>query len=80
MKLQVCHGKTCTERFSEYINTRLENDKSKFDLNIEIEKSPCMGQCKKWPNVKKEGEINNYMNPAKAAELIKVKQKFKKKK
>lgn len=54
MKVQVCHGKTCTERFCEYINTRLENDKKKFNLNLEIENSPCMGQCKRGPNVKIE--------------------------
>jgi NADH:ubiquinone oxidoreductase subunit E len=34
-----------------------------------------MGQCKKWPNVKIEWEIHNYMNPAKAAELLKPKPK-----
>jgi NADH:ubiquinone oxidoreductase subunit E len=78
MKVQVCHGKTCTERFSEYINTRLENDKAKFGLNIEIENSPCMGQCKRGPNVKIDGEIHNYCNPAKAAELLKPKPKKKK--
>ena len=78
MNVQVCHGKTCTERFSEYINTRLENDKKKFNLDIDIEKSPCMGQCKRWPNVKINWEIHNYCNPAKAAELIKPKPKKKK--
>lgn len=78
MKVQVCHWKTCTERFCEYINTRLENDKAKFGLNVEIENSPCMGQCKRWPNVKIEWEIHNYMNPAKAAELLKPKPKKKK--
>ncbi len=78
MKVQVCHGKTCSERFCEYINTRLENDKKKFNLNIEVENSPCMWQCKRGPNVKIEWEIHNYMNPAKAAELIKPKSKKKK--
>ncbi|MGB2110778.1 MAG: hypothetical protein ACPHY8_02430 [Patescibacteria group bacterium] len=48
MKVQVCHGRTCTERFCKYINTRLENDKQKFSLNnVVIEDSKCMGQCKK---------------------------------
>lgn len=80
MKVQVCHGRTCTERFCKYINTRLENDKQKFSLNnVIIEDSKCMGQCKKWPNVKIDDTIHNYMNPAKAAELIQPKPKKKKK-
>ena len=73
MKVQVCHWKACKERFCEYINTRLENDKKKFNLDIQIENALCMGQCKKWPNIKIGEEIHNYCNPAKAAELIKPK-------
>jgi NADH:ubiquinone oxidoreductase subunit E len=80
MKVQVCHGRTCTEKFCKYINTRLENDKVKFWLdNLNIEDSKCMGECKKWPNIKIDGTIHNYMNPAKAAELIQPKSKKKKK-
>lgn len=79
MKVQVCHGKTCKEKFSEYTCTRLENDKAKFNLdNLEIEKSQCMGHCKKWPNIKIDWILHNYVNPAKAAELIQPKPKKKK--
>lgn len=80
MKVQVCHWKSCTERFCKYINTRLENDKQKFHLdNIIIEDAKCMGQCKKGPNIKIDDTIHNYMNPAKAAELIQPKTKKKNK-
>ena len=78
IKIQVCHGKTCSEKFCKYINTRLENDKKKFHLDLEIEDSKCMGQCKKWPNIKIDDTIHNYMNPAKAAELANPKPKKKK--
>jgi NADH:ubiquinone oxidoreductase subunit E len=81
MKVQVCHGRTCTERFCEYINTRLENDVEKFKLGqVELEDSLCMGYCKKWPNIKIDGEVHHYVNPVKAAELIQPKPKKKVKK
>lgn len=48
MKIQVCSGKSCSERFSEYIIDRLENDVKKFELeDMEVMKSPCMGNCQK---------------------------------
>lgn len=79
MKVQVCHGRTCTEKFCEYINTRLENDKEKFQLkDFEIIDAKCMWHCKKWPNIKVDEEVHHYINPAKAAELIQPKPKKKK--
>ncbi|MCP4522649.1 MAG: (2Fe-2S) ferredoxin domain-containing protein [Candidatus Gracilibacteria bacterium] len=80
MKIEICHGKSCSERFCKYINTRLENDIDKFQLkNIELIDAKCMGMCKKGPNIKVNGEVHNYMNPAKAAEAFKPKPKKKKK-
>ncbi len=71
MKIQVCSGKSCSERFSEYIIDRLENDVKKFELeDMEVMKSPCMGNCQKWPNIKIESERFEKMNPAKASELL----------
>jgi hypothetical protein len=33
----------CSERFSEYIITRIKNDETRFNLkDIEIEETPCM--------------------------------------
>ncbi|QFR39378.1 (2Fe-2S) ferredoxin domain-containing protein [Candidatus Gracilibacteria bacterium 28_42_T64] len=77
MKVQVCCGKTCKSRFSEYIITRLENDKQKFNLdNLEIEESKCMGDCKIGPNIMIAGNKEKGMNPAKVSELVRA--KFKK--
>lgn len=71
MKIKICNWKACQERFSSYIKTRLLNDKEKFDLkDLEIEETPCMWNCKKWPNIKIDNELFHYMNPAKASELL----------
>lgn len=32
MKIEVCTGKTCKGKFSEYITKRIENDIAKFDI------------------------------------------------
>ena len=73
--------KTCKDRFSEYIITRLNNDKERFNLkSLEIEESMCMGKCKEWPNIKVDWDIKNYINPAKASEFAFGKNPNKKKK
>ncbi len=44
--IKVCHGKTCSEKFSKYILARLEADKDFYGYeNISIEKGICMGKC-----------------------------------
>lgn len=71
MKIKVCTGKACADRFSGYIITRLKNDKEKFNLDhVEIEECMCTWQCSKWPNIIIDKNIKNAMNPAKASELI----------
>lgn len=71
MKTQVCWGKTCSERFSEYIVDRVEKEKARFNLkDVTVEKTLCMGHCKVGPNVKFDGNIVHYMNPIKTAEKL----------
>lgn len=71
MKIQVCMGKTCSERFCKYIVSRLENDRAFYAWkNLEIAEESCMGQCKKWPNIKVKNQILNYSTPIKASELV----------
>ena len=80
MKIKVCKWKTCTDRFSEYISTRLVNDKIRLKLeNIEVEDCLCLWQCKMWPNIVIDWNVQNYMNPAKASELAMNKKTWKKK-
>ncbi len=81
MKIQVCTWKTCKSRFSEYILTRLESDKDFYKLgNLITEKCPCTGNCKEWPIVVFDWEIQKYMSPTKASELMREKRNPKKKK
>ena len=69
MKIQVCMWKTCRSRFGEYIVTRLQNDKQRFNLNnLEVEECLCLWQCKDGPNIVVDKDIKNHMNPAKASE------------
>lgn len=43
MKIQVCTGKACSERFSEYIVTRVENEKKKYNLkNVDCDTCMCL--------------------------------------
>jgi len=86
MKIQVCSWKMCKTNFSEYITRRLKWDIERLKLdNIEIEESMCMWMCRKWPNVKIDGEIINYAEPAKVSDRVvnwpkKKKKKFNNKK
>ena len=71
VKIKVCMWTTCSGKFSSYIITRIKRDIEKFDLkNIEIEESPCMWMCKKWPNAKVDNDIINYANPSKVSEAM----------
>jgi NADH:ubiquinone oxidoreductase subunit E len=71
MKVQVCQGKSCKDRFSKYIITRLENDTKFYQWkNVEVIEEMCMNHCKKWPNIKIKNQVINYTNPAKASELV----------
>lgn len=81
MKIQICTGKNCKSRFSEYILKRLESDIEMFQLkNIDVQTSPCMWHCEKWPNMKIDGKITHYNDPIKASKLMMEKNKQKPKK
>lgn len=72
MEVKVCSWKACSWKFSKYIMTRLKNDKEFYDMKkLKVSESPCMGECKKWANIKIKNQAYNYANPAKASEIIK---------
>ena len=80
MKIKVCMWSACKDRFSEYIITRLKNDKQIFNIDdLIIEESLCMWECKKWPNINVDWNIYNYITPVKASEFVFYKNKKKKK-
>ncbi len=71
MKIRVCKWKSCSEKFSNYIITRLQNDVKRFNLkDIEIEETLCMWKCTEWPNAFIDNEFHNRCNPLKVSELI----------
>lgn len=68
MKIEVCTGKSCKGRFSEYILTRIKNDVEKYGISsLEYGPCPCTGNCQKGPNVIFDGKREEYMNPAKVS-------------
>ncbi|NDK09085.1 hypothetical protein EOM39_07665 [Candidatus Gracilibacteria bacterium] len=71
MKIQVCMGKSCKEKYSEYILKRLERDKERFNLNnVIITTCACIDGCKKGPNVMFDKHIEGNMTPTKASKMM----------
>lgn len=72
MEVKVCIWKACSWKYSKYIITRLENDKKFYDAKkLNFTECACIGQCKKWANIKIGNQTHNYMDPAKASQIIK---------
>ena len=79
MKVQVCTGKMCSERFSSYIIDRLEKDKEFFKFDkLSVEPCMCTGNCKVWPSVIFDGEVQTHMNPVKASDIARGKKQIQK--
>ena len=71
MKIRVCMWKYCSDKFSNYIITRLQNDTNRFNLkDVTIEESLCMWKCSEWPNVYFDNEFHTKINPLKASEVL----------
>ena len=71
MKVKVCTWKWCKDKFSEYILTRLKNDREFYKKEwLIIEEFKCMWDCKNWPNMLVDKNIYTRMNPAKASEIV----------
>lgn len=70
--IQVCTGKTCTERYSNYLLARLRSDKAKYDQDdqIGIETCACRGKCAEAPVFLYEKELFTRANPIKASEVF----------
>lgn len=82
MKIQVCTGKACSNRYSEYIKTRLESDKEFYNhKNVVVENCMCTWNCKEWPTVYIDKELHKRVSPALASKLVleKIKWSFQKK-
>lgn len=75
MLIQVCRGKSCSERHSQYIASRLHADKSFYGYpdDVIIEDCFCQGRCKEWSTVVFDGNTEVHMNPIKASEMLRKK-------
>ena len=73
--VKVCTGRSCSERNSKYIITRLEWDKEFYSYgeDVEIESCLCQGRCKEGPTVAFGNDIQIYQNPVKASEILRKK-------
>lgn len=71
MKIKVCTGKNCKNKFSEYIVQRLQNDVNRFNLeNVEVEEVMCQWKCEEWPIVRIDKNMLTKSTPIKASEML----------
>lgn len=71
MKVEVCTWKICKANFSEYILKRLENDKKFYkNSNLILEKCMCTWNCKKWPIVYFDWNMEEKVTPSTASKII----------
>jgi (2Fe-2S) ferredoxin len=76
INVKVCTGRSCTERQSTYIQTRLNADREFYgysDDEVVIETCMCQGRCKEGPTVVFGADIQIWQNPVKASELLRKK-------
>ena len=75
INVKVCTGRACSERFSPFIQKRLEADKEfyKYGDGVEIESCLCQWRCKEGPTVVYGNDVHVGQNPVKASEILKKK-------
>jgi NADH:ubiquinone oxidoreductase subunit E len=72
INLRVCTGRSCRERFSAYVVARLENDRTKFfpQEDIEIGTCLCRNRCEESPVIETDDGLYTRMNPIAASQLM----------
>ena len=75
LTVKICTWRSCSERFSSFIEKRLLSDKDfyAYPEDVIIETCLCQWRCKEWPTVVYENDVQIYMNPIKASEILKRK-------
>lgn len=73
--VRVCGGRSCSERNSKYILTRLEADNEFYGYgdDVSLESCLCQWRCKEWPTVSFGNDVQIYQNPVKSSELLRKK-------
>jgi NADH:ubiquinone oxidoreductase subunit E len=71
MKIQVCNWNKCRANFSEYILKRLENDKNFFKMDkLILENCLCSWNCKDWPIVFFDWNMEKKVTPSCASKIL----------
>lgn len=70
VKVKICMWKACKNKFCSYIEDRLKAEKERFKQDVEIETTPCMGDCKIWPNITIDSEKLHKVDPIKASSSV----------
>ncbi len=71
MKIQVCTGKSCSSKYSEYIIKRLKSDKDFYNYdNLIIENCMCTWNCEEWPIIYVDKDLHKKVNPSLASKLV----------
>jgi NADH:ubiquinone oxidoreductase subunit E len=75
LHVKVCTGHSCSERFSSFIEKRLQADKEfyKYGDDVEIETCLCQWRCKEGPTVVYGNDVQVGQNPVKASEILRKK-------
>ncbi len=76
INVKICTGRSCSERQSAYITTRLDADREFYgywDDEVVIETCMCQGTCKEGPTVVFGADVQIWQNPVKASELLRKK-------
>ncbi len=75
LTVRVCTGRSCSERYSSFIQKRLEGDREFYWYgdDVEIESCMCQWRCKEWPTVSYDNDLHFGQNPVKASEILRKK-------
>ena len=75
LTVRICTGRACSERYSAFIEKRLDADRAfyHYDEDVELENCLCQGRCKEWPTVVFGSDVHVGQNPVKSSEILRRK-------
>lgn len=75
LTVKICTGHSCSERYSPFIQKRLEWDAEFYAYgdDVTIETCMCQWRCKEWPTVVYGTDLQVGQNPVKASEILRKK-------
>ncbi len=76
LTIKVCKWRSCSERFSDFIEKRLISDTEFYHFSDDIasiESCLCQGRCKEWPVVVFNNDVQVAHNPVRSSEMMRKK-------